>query len=421
MENHPIPQDVTGFQFKLIGDMTVKQFAYIAAGVVLAVIFYYAPFHILIKIFCIPLFALIGVALAFFPISGRPLDVMVVYFIKAILSPNQYIYQKSGSYAFAFLTAFTPAKAAPTPIPKQTQSNALKQYLQNLPQAQKDPLDQKESQFFQGLFPTSSSQTTLPKTVQPAPSINAKQPAVKVQPPSQPPPIKLITKTPLLQEASLPQPKPQSQPQPIPPPIAKPAQPQQPPQQVIPQVPKTLNQTPTQSPALPDLQVLTLQKQLEQLHLQKKQLEQQVAILAQNLNTQKSKEPALALSQNQTPNVREIPKELSARIGLPIAIDAPNLITGIIKDPRGNTLPNILVEVKDKDGNPIRAFKTNSLGQFASATALLNGAYRVEFEDPSGTHKFDAIELITKGNIILPLEVISTDAREELRRQLFTI
>ncbi|EKD47460.1 MAG: hypothetical protein ACD_66C00049G0001, partial [uncultured bacterium] len=28
MEQHPVPQNVTGFQFKLIGDITLKQFAY---------------------------------------------------------------------------------------------------------------------------------------------------------------------------------------------------------------------------------------------------------------------------------------------------------------------------------------------------------------------------------------------------------
>jgi hypothetical protein len=96
-----------------------------------------------------------------------------------------------------------------------------------------------------------------------------------------------------------------------------------------------------------------------------------------------------------------------------------NLLVGIVKDPRGNILSNILVEVKDSQGNPVRAFKTNTLGQFASATPLLNGTYTLVFEDPQGKQKFDAVEITADGSIISPLEVISSDAREELRKELF--
>ena len=96
MDNHPIPQDVTGFQFRLIGNMTVKQFAYVAAGAVLAAILYYSPLPILLKVILIPLVGGFGAALAFLPIEGRPMDVMVSYFIKDLISPTQYVYHKTG-------------------------------------------------------------------------------------------------------------------------------------------------------------------------------------------------------------------------------------------------------------------------------------------------------------------------------------
>src|SRR4030042_7091788 len=97
MENHPIPQDITGFQFKLIGDMTVKQFAYVATGVVIAwLLFTVLPFPLVIKIaFALP-FAAVGAGLAFVPIEGRPMDLMIGNFFKAVFSPTQYIYQKKG-------------------------------------------------------------------------------------------------------------------------------------------------------------------------------------------------------------------------------------------------------------------------------------------------------------------------------------
>ncbi len=84
-----------------------------------------------------------------------------------------------------------------------------------------------------------------------------------------------------------------------------------------------------------------------------------------------------------------------------------------------NPLPNILVEVKDPQGNAVRAFKTNALGQFASATPLTNGNYTIEFDDPKILNKFDKVGFAASGAIILPIEVISVDTREELRRSLF--
>ena len=72
MEQHPIPQDVTGFQFKLIGSMTVKQFGFVAAGIILAVILYYLPIKgllaIPIKMILIPIYGISGIIISFVPI-----------------------------------------------------------------------------------------------------------------------------------------------------------------------------------------------------------------------------------------------------------------------------------------------------------------------------------------------------------------
>lgn len=110
MENHPIPQDVTGFQFKLIGNMTVKQFAYLATGGVLAVLFYYAPVFILIKLIAIPVCAGLGAALAFLPIEGRPMDLMLTNFVRDLFAPTQYIYHKEGSMLAISMLSVQPPK-----------------------------------------------------------------------------------------------------------------------------------------------------------------------------------------------------------------------------------------------------------------------------------------------------------------------
>ena len=103
----------------------------------------------------------------------------------------------------------------------------------------------------------------------------------------------------------------------------------------------------------------------------------------------------------------------------PTLEEEPNLIKGVVKDPRGNPIQNILVEVKDDEDNPVRAFKTNNLGVFASATSLANGHYTIVLEDPKLVHKFDTLSINATGAPITTLEVTSIDPREELRRELF--
>src|SRR4029079_10746603 len=115
-----------------------------------------------------------------------------------------------------------------------------------------------------------------------------------------------------------------------------------------------------------------------------------------------------------TKNVTSIPASMAKSAGFEAVPEFPNLLTGIIKDARGNPLSNILVEVKDEEGNAVRAFKTNALGRFASATALTSGKYTISFEDPKSQQRFDEVAFEAKGEIINPIEVISVDNREEL-------
>src|SRR3989344_3269872 len=95
MEQHPVPQNVTTFQFRLIGDMTIKQFGYLAGGLILAYISYKLPLPFFIT-WPLALFTgLMGIGFAFVPIEERPMDVWVLSFIKSAYSPTQYVWQKT--------------------------------------------------------------------------------------------------------------------------------------------------------------------------------------------------------------------------------------------------------------------------------------------------------------------------------------
>jgi hypothetical protein len=88
---------------------------------------------------------------------------------------------------------------------------------------------------------------------------------------------------------------------------------------------------------------------------------------------------------------------------LPNTPTIPNVINGIVKDQRGLLLSTVVIIVKDKNGNPVRAFKTNKIGQFALSTPLPNGTYTLELEKEG--YNFDIIEVEVNGEIMRPIEI----------------
>lgn len=400
MDNHPIPQDITGFEFKLIGDMTIKQFAYVASGVVIAFILFSSPLISIIKIPLALLSVGIGAAFAFLPIEGRPMDLMLRNFFKAVFSPTQYIYRKTGGELFATQSSINSIPTEKVSIISQKQ---LRDFLDSLP-IRKNKLDQKETTFFQavGQYAATTPKTTVPDFV--PTHIFAKGQA---QPQPQMP-VDTTKKSKdnnssadLKNAAEL---------------LAKQLQAEK--------VRKTTEPAVDSKEYLETHQkALELQGNLSDLLLQKQQLETRLVDMQKRLANQGKSvfSPSVASPSApvQTKFVRSIPQNMQKGVGLPITPEFPNIITGIVKDSRGNPLANILVEVKDEQGNAVRAFKTNALGQFASATPLVNGNYIIEFEDPKEQNKFDTIAFKAGGEIILPIEIISVDMREELRRSLF--
>lgn len=94
MEQHPIPRQITTFEFKLIGFMTLKQFLYLLVFVPSAFLVYKIVPVPIINILMALAVALFGVALAFVPVQDRPLDVWIKNFLKRLRSPTQYTYSR---------------------------------------------------------------------------------------------------------------------------------------------------------------------------------------------------------------------------------------------------------------------------------------------------------------------------------------
>lgn len=95
MEQHPLPRQITSFEFKLIGFMTLHQFIYLLVFVPMGFALYkIIPIGILNVIGGL-IIASIGVLLAFLPVNDRPLDVFIKNLYKRLTSPTQYLYRKS--------------------------------------------------------------------------------------------------------------------------------------------------------------------------------------------------------------------------------------------------------------------------------------------------------------------------------------
>ncbi len=94
MGQHPIPQQISSYEFKLVGEMTLKQFLKAAAGIILAILINSTKIVVLIKWPLMLVAGGTGLLLAFVPFEDRPLETWVKAFLKSIYSPTIYTYRK---------------------------------------------------------------------------------------------------------------------------------------------------------------------------------------------------------------------------------------------------------------------------------------------------------------------------------------
>lgn len=116
MDQHPIPRQITTFEFKLIGFFTVKQFLYLLIGAGIGVIAYFlTPIPVLNYFVGGGVFGLF-VIFALVKYNERSLDVWVHNFLRRLTSPSQFFFQKRNR-APSFL------HDTPVPDPVVTQSH----------------------------------------------------------------------------------------------------------------------------------------------------------------------------------------------------------------------------------------------------------------------------------------------------------
>lgn len=337
MDTHPIPQNVTSFQFKLVGDMTLKQFLYLAIGVGFAYLLFVtiASKYPLIAWPIIILSSFLGVAFAFLPIGSRPLDHWLAAFLKAVYSPTKRVWKKNGknykedplfTSRLVMYLAGNPVSQVPAaplaPVNQPSQASTLRQIA---------PLP---------------SQEELGKTV------NLARQAQQLQ-------MKIIQTERILSQM------------------------------------KTESQQPNLPRADYSQQANTALANLQNLVNQASDIKGQI---------KKVHEPDQTKTPTATERVKVViparPKQTT------IALTTfPNVINGIINDKTGNYLEGTVAVIYDKEGLPVRALKSNKLGQFTGSTPLPNGTYTLELEKDN--FNFDVLQIELSGGVLPPLVITS--------------
>jgi len=312
MEQHPIPQQISSYEFQLVGSMTLKQFGKLAGGLIIAFIFYSSNIIFFIKWPLIIAFAGLGFALAFVPVNERPMEFFILSFIRSIFSPTIYLWDNQNKNIDILSSGF--AQKDEKDRQKEEEERSKEIEIQKEIETLKMP---KLNEFISSI-PEDSNNT-----------IRKGKPDKKSKP-KQSEPSKLK------EEIAI---------------------------NIREQEPAKQAPVPVQAP--------TFQEEI---------------------NAPERSAPPTATAE---PEFGEIP--------MPKPPTTPNIIVGMVTDSQGKILDNVIVEIQDQEGNPIRALRTNQLGQFRTTAPIPNGDYLIISEKEN--YRFDIIKIKAKGEVIPPLKI----------------
>jgi len=171
-KQHAVPQEVFGVQFKLVGELTLRQFAVLAAFGLVAVLIFTSGLPLIIRWALALSFALGGVAFALVPVQDQPLDQWVGTLIRAVYSPTRRIWEKS-SEAPEFLTLEVPKIKTPTEpgVTAEESRRRLKEFLAEARAVEElTPLDLEEQQVLNQINVLARQMIPTP-SLAPAPSL----------------------------------------------------------------------------------------------------------------------------------------------------------------------------------------------------------------------------------------------------------
>ncbi len=103
---HPVPQNVMDVEFKVVGDLTVRQVMYLFGGGILTYVAFKSGLPAFWKWTFTIFSALLTLGVAFVPIQERGMDKWVISFVRAITAPSQRVWRKTYSPPSYFLADY---------------------------------------------------------------------------------------------------------------------------------------------------------------------------------------------------------------------------------------------------------------------------------------------------------------------------
>jgi hypothetical protein len=415
-KQHAVPQNIMSVEFKLIGDMTVRQFFYVATGGILALIFFKSNLPFIVRWVFTIVCGILGAAMAFVPLEERGLDVWITSFFKVLGKSTQMVWRKDPNPPAYFLSDYarliTADIVAVTPIKSRAR---LYEYIEKIKREDlDDPYEINKRRFLESLNfnPVEEAKIVAPTEFQSIKTAVIEKPLSQEElefiPKSQVPDNPVFREAPAFKDALL-----------------------------IPKIQNIRSNRPIRNISLEREIILPRYEQPKKEVLQKDTTYQKSAIdknKVDELNNAVSKlKEKITVNKNDYKNITENHKpkgvinigrirdalrkresvkvQTTARIKdqEPIPQYTPptqsvdsapkiNIIKGCVLDKNGKLLDGALILVKDAKGDPERALKTNSLGEFYTVTPLDNGDYSLETKYHG--LEFDVINFKAEGRFI---------------------
>jgi hypothetical protein len=420
-KQHPVPQNIMDVEFKLIGALTMRQFVYLvifSISAYMAKLVVPAPFT---WPFVIGI-AFIGIALAFIPIEERGLDEWVVNFVKAINSPTERIWRKEIRLpqAFSYNQQLMVMQKELITLAPTTSRRKLEEFLQQEGKKNEvDPLDIQEDVYVEKLRiayeepiqveAETGKNEAVSNTIQPEKveeiSVISSETASKAKEETENI-LQEGDKTPAKEE-----------------PVEQPSKAAAPLKvDKIAQMIKTrMNRAQIRLPDEPARKT-TIKLQPMESHAGRKFVnltptQGQIILPIRGEKVILSEEQAAQDYQEKQKKIQEMLNQNTAsQTGnkkpvyykqIPSMINKPNMISGVIKNRRGEHMENVILVIKNEKGETVRALRTNKLGNFIVSSQIPNGEYRIEIDKTNDTGlTFDIIPFSANGGVLPSLEII---------------
>ncbi len=384
---HPVPQNVMDVEFKLIGELTIRQFSYLVVFGLLFLLTYNSPLPLLFKVPILIVEVLAGISFAFLPYNDITLDKWTVNYIRAITMPRIRIWKHLPNTPYFF--TYTPkSKEVKEQVREYSSNKDRSKSIQEL--FNKKP-PEKLGSFEDDSDITQHEIAYLQKIGFKAPVTTSTNIKSEVIIPEKP---KIEEKSSTLVEDELETKKA----------LASKSIEKQPQQNVNEEQRQEENLKKAFNIGLPEedkeekreeepkQEEAKEVKNENPIQKQEKKEEHSIFSFIERLAHKGEAKEEVNKEKNKTPtSKRVVPKKL---------------VKGKVTSLKGELIPNAVVIIKDEEQNPRIAVKTNQVGEFKTTTPLEYGKYIVEVIKEG--YKFENKDIVINENLEEPINLVGT-------------